>query len=67
MLFCHRIVCNIIPELKSFPFLHEDGDKELFALNDDGSIDEDTGRRFDFDVTQEYFIKIGDQVFLFFK
>jgi hypothetical protein len=39
----------------------------LFALNDDGSIDEDTGRRFDFDVTQEYFIKIGDQVFLFFK
>ena len=67
MLYCHRIVCNIIPELKSFPFLLEDGDKELFALNDDDSIDEDTGRQFDFDLTQEYFIKIGDQVFLFFK
>jgi hypothetical protein len=67
MLFCQRIVCNIIPELKSFPFFLVDGDKELFALNDDGSIDKDTGRKFDFDLTQEYFIKIGDQVFLFFK
>ena len=62
-----RIVCNIIPELKSFTFLLAEGDKELFVLNDDGLIEEDTGRQFDFDLTQEYFIKIGDQVFLFFK
>ena len=63
----HRIVCNIIPELKSFTFLLAEGDKELFVLNDDGLIEEDTGRQFDFDLTQEYFIRIGDQVFLFFK
>ena len=67
MLFCHRIVCNIIPELKSFTFLLAEGDKELFVLNDDGLIEEDTGRQFDFDLTQEYFKRIGDQVFLFFK
>ena len=60
-----RIVCNIIPESKSFTFLLEDGDKELFALNDDSLIEEDTGRQFGFDLTQEYFKRIG--VFLLFK
>ena len=51
----HKIVCNIIPELKSFNFLHDDCDKELFVLNYDGLLDEGTLRQFDIDLSQEYF------------